>query len=84
MDCHFYQVMVAVLGVMHAWDLVVLSQANKQTESDKIKTGSFIYSVKGKGTKLGTLQAFVQTLTVFILCTNYPSNPTMPTQLLFV
>ena len=52
----------------------------KQTESDKINTGSFIYSMKGKGTKLGTLQA----LTVFILCTNYPSNPTMPTQLLFV
>ena len=38
----------------------------KQTESDKTNTldifGSFILSVKGKSTKLGILQAFLQTL----------------------
>ena len=43
----------------------------KQTESDEINTlsifGSFILSVRGKGTKLGTLQAFLQTLAVLIL-----------------
>ena len=45
----------------------------KQTESDKTNTfiykifASFILSVKGKSTKLGMLQAFLQTLAVFIL-----------------
>ena len=43
----------------------------KQTESDKTNTlgifASFILSVKGKSTKLGILQAFLQTLAVFIL-----------------
>ena len=43
----------------------------KQTENDKTNTlgifASFILSVKGKSTKLGMLQAFFQTLAVFIL-----------------
>ena len=60
----------------------------KQTESDQTNTlgifGSFILSVKGKWTKLGMLQAFLQTLAIFILYTNYLSGRTMPTQLLFV
>ena len=40
----------------------------KQTENDKTNTsdtfGSFILSVKGKSTKLGILQAFLQTLQI--------------------
>ena len=48
--------------------IIVLSL--KQTESDKTDTlgifGSFILSVKGKSTKLGILQVFLQTLAVFI------------------
>ena len=60
----------------------------KQTESDKTNTlgifASFILSVKGKSIKLGMLQAFLQTLAVFILWTDYPSSQTMPTQFLFV
>ena len=51
--------------IMH----IVLSL--KQSESDKTNTlgifGSFIFSVKGKGTKLGMLQAFLQTLTLLVL-----------------
>ena len=47
--------------------VIVLSL--KQTESDKTNTlgifGSFILSVKGKSTKFGMLQAFLQTLAVF-------------------
>ena len=42
-----------------------------QTESDKINTlgifRSFILSLKGKSTKLGMLQAFLETLAIFIL-----------------
>ena len=43
----------------------------KQTEGEKTNTlgifASFILSVKGKSTKLSMLQAFLQTVAVFIL-----------------
>ena len=57
----------------------------EQNESDTTNTlGIFGLFMRGKSTKLGMLQAFLRTLAVIILYTNYPSSRTMPTQLVFV